>query len=400
MAKPRIFINMTYMELGGAERALLGLLNALDTERVEVDLFINQHTGDFMKLIPEKINLLPENKSYSMIRRPIVEAIKKGKWRITFARLFARYKYKRDVSKRHLEGCSNHYTMNQVIKHLPSLHDLGEYDLALSFIDPSHIIHDKVLAKKRLEWLHTDFSVFNMDEECIAKTWARDDYIVAVSHDMADRFKEKYPRFAHKVIVIENILSPETVRNEAARGDAPEMENCGGAIKILTIGRICYAKYFERIPDIVAILKQQGLKPKWFIVGPGDPSSILQHATDLGVDGCISFVGKKDNPYPYIKACDLYVQPSRREGKSVTVREAQILCKPVIITRYPTSGSQVIDGVDGIICDMDNESVAKAIIDLHNDESKKYQMIEYLSSHDYGNESEVDKLYELIASTI
>ena len=49
---------------------------------------------------------------------------------------------------------------------------------------------------------------------------------------------------------------------------------------------------------------------------------------------------------------------------------------------------------------MDNESVAKAIIDLHNDESKKYQMIEYLSSHDYGNESEVDKLYELIASTI
>ena len=58
--KPRIFINMHYMEIGGAERALLGLLNAIDTNKVDVDLFINQHTGEFMKLIPKKINLLPE----------------------------------------------------------------------------------------------------------------------------------------------------------------------------------------------------------------------------------------------------------------------------------------------------------------------------------------------------
>ena len=64
-----MFINMHYMELGGAERALLGLLNALDTSRVEVDLFINQHTGEFMPLIPEKINLLPEKRGYNAIER-------------------------------------------------------------------------------------------------------------------------------------------------------------------------------------------------------------------------------------------------------------------------------------------------------------------------------------------
>ena len=64
--KPRIFINMHYMEIGGAERALLGLLNAIDTNKVDVDLFINQHTGEFMKLIPEKINLLPMNNEMVM----------------------------------------------------------------------------------------------------------------------------------------------------------------------------------------------------------------------------------------------------------------------------------------------------------------------------------------------
>lgn len=395
MKKPRIFINMTYMEVGGAERALLGLLSALDTDRVDVDLFINQHTGEFMELIPEKIHLLPENKHYSFIRKPIVEAIKKGEFRIALSRLIARYEYNRDVSRRKIKGCGNHYVMGRVIKHLPSLRHLGEYDLALSFIDPSHVIHEKVLAKKRIEWLHTDFSAFNMDEKCMAMTWGRDDYIVAISQDMADRFKKKYPHFADKVILIENIISPRSVRHEAEKGNAIEMEECD-ALKIVSVGRICYDKNFESIPNISVLLKQAGLEFDWYVVGPGDATEIMQRASELGVDRHIHFLGTKNNPYPYIKACDLYVQPSRHEGKCVSVREAQILCKPVIITRYPTSGSQVIDGVDGVICEMQNESVATAIVDLARNKAKQREIVAYLESHDYGNENEVDKIYQLI----
>ena len=78
MTKPRIFINMHYMELGGAERALLGLLNAFDTSRVDVDLFLNQHTGDFMPLIPNKINLLPERRGYNAIERPMTQILREG----------------------------------------------------------------------------------------------------------------------------------------------------------------------------------------------------------------------------------------------------------------------------------------------------------------------------------
>ena len=92
--KPRIFINMHYMEIGGAERALLGLLNAIDTNKVDVDLFINQHTGEFMKLIPNKINLLPEISAYSVIEKPITTAIRKGQLGIAFARIFAKIMYK------------------------------------------------------------------------------------------------------------------------------------------------------------------------------------------------------------------------------------------------------------------------------------------------------------------
>jgi hypothetical protein len=90
MAKPRIFINMHYMELGGAERALVGLLNALDTDRVDVDLFLNQHTGEFMPLIPKKINLLPERRGYNAIERPMLQVLKEGQYGIVRGRLKAR----------------------------------------------------------------------------------------------------------------------------------------------------------------------------------------------------------------------------------------------------------------------------------------------------------------------
>ena len=105
----------------------------------------------------------------------------------------------------------------------------------------------------------------------------------------------------------------------------------------------------------------------------------------------VILLGKKENPYPYIRACDIYVQPSRYEGKSVTVREAQMLCKPVIVTNYPTAKSQIQDGIDGIIVPMDNEGCATGIINAINNKELRTSITDYLFTHDYGNEREVKK---------
>ena len=107
-------------------------------------------------------------------------------------------------------------------------------------------------------------------------------------------------------------------------------------------------------------------------------------------------LGKKENPYPYIANCDIYVQPSRYEGKSVTVREAQILGKPIIITNYPTAKSQVKDGIDGIICNINNDSIAEAIYNLAQNKETQIEISNYLTLHDYSNEDEVNKIYELL----
>lgn len=90
------------------------------------------------------------------------------------------------------------------------------------------------------------------------------------------------------------------------------------------------------------------------------------------------------------------MQPSRYEGKSVTVREAQILCKPVAITNYPTAASQVAHGVDGVIVPLDNEGCARGLADFIANDELRARIVAHLRTHDYANTSEVEKIYSLL----
>lgn len=397
MAKRRIFINMHYMELGGAERALLGLLNAIDTTKVEVDLFINQHTGPFMKLIPDKINLLPEMRGYNAIERPMKDIAREGQIKVLIARIIAKIKYKIYLKRNHYsrDASASHYVFEEVSKVLPSLHFLGHYDLAISFLDPPHIVQNKVNASKKIEWIHTDWGSHKFNYDLLYKYWKANDYIISISRAITLSFCNAFPGLENKIIEIENILSPSLIRQQALTLSPKEMQNFDG-LKVISVGRLSYQKNFECIPYVVKILKEAGINLHWWILGPGQRLEINQAIAETGTQEEISLMGPRDNPYPYMAACDIYVQPSRDEGKSITVREAQILYKPVIITRYATSSSQINSGVDGLICDMNIQAIAEAIRSITHNKEMRNKIVDYLHTHDYGNESEVNKIYKLL----
>ena len=172
-------------------------------------------------------------------------------------------------------------------------------------------------------------------------------------------------------------------------------------MKLLSIGRFTHAKNYDNVPDIARrIVNDHGIDDlRWYIIGFGGDEQLIRRNIDrAGMQEHVVLLGKKSNPYPYIKACDLYVQPSRYEGKSVTVREAQILCKPVVVTNYPTAHSQINDGVDGVIVPLDNEGCARGIASVMADSALRQRLASYLAAHDYGNESEVNKIYKLLDS--
>jgi hypothetical protein len=218
--KPRIFINIHYLEIGGAERALIGLLNALDPEKVDVDLFVNQHTGEFMKLIPSYVNLLPESGRYASIETPMVNVLNRGNIDIVVARILAKFAHQRYLKRAQLKAGQEdasvfHYVAKYTTPLLPSLKKYGKYDLAISFLTPHQIVRDKVDAKKKIAWIHTDYSISKVNTEAELAIWNSYDKIVSISGDVTKTFLQEFPSLSHKIIEIENIMSPKFVRDMA-----------------------------------------------------------------------------------------------------------------------------------------------------------------------------------------
>lgn len=401
MNKPRIFIAMHYMEIGGAETALVGLLNALDPARVEVDLFLYDHRGEMMQFIPKWVNLLPQIPKYSVLERPIVELVKRGFWGIAAARMWAKriskVAYKRSGSK--LENNGGLDKMSKCTTPLlPKINQSVTYDLAISFLTPHRIVAEKVKAKKKIAWIHTDYTRVWVDAEEELKVWQKYDYVASISSDVTNTFLQVFPSLAPKIVEIENILSPKFVRKRAELEDTDKEFRQTDKISLLSIGRYSEQKNYDNVPDICKrLINKTKLNIKWYIIGyGGDEALIRKKIKEAGMEEHVILLGKQSNPYPYIKACDIYVQPSRYEGKSVTVREAQMLCKPVVVTNYPTAPSQIRSGIDGVIVPIDNEGCANGLAEVICDKPLQERIIAHLKTHDYGNESEVEKIYTLI----
>ena len=397
--KPRIIILMHYMELGGAESALIGLLQSVDPARADVDVFIYDHRGELMRYVPtDKIHLLPEVTAYKMIERPFMECVKSGHIGVALGRWLAKKTVDKSPTPAGKDNIRIYTRVADWVEHfVPQIQPDVEYDLAISFLMPHNYVVKKVRAKKKLGWIHTDYSIVYVDVKRELPVWSQLDYIASISEEVGEKFVETFPTLKDKVIPIENIISPSFIRQRAEEelvslGDNPSI------IKLLTIGRFSLQKKMEEIPLICRELVEDGLDVQWFIIGFGGveiEKQVRENVKQESVSGQVILLGKKENPYPYIKACDIYVQPSRYEGKSITVREAQILCKPVIVTNYPTASSQIQNGVDGVIVPMEVDACAQEMAGFIRDKEKQKQIVKYLQTHDYGNESEVEKIYQL-----
>lgn len=254
---------------------------------------------------------------------------------------------------------------------------------------------NKVHAKKKIAWIHTDYSKVQINEKSELEMWSAYDQIISISDDVTKTFQKIFPTLSMKIIKIENII-PEKLIISQSKEFIPVEEMPDDSIKILSIGRYCTAKNFDNVPNICKHLVKQGMNVRWYLIGFGpDENLIKEKIKEEHMEKNVIMLGKKSNPYPYICRCDLYVQPSRYEGKCVSVKEAQMLRKPVVITNYATANSQVENGVDGIIVTMDNEKCAVEIARILKDEEKMKRMSQKCTEKNYSNVTEVKKIYSM-----
>lgn len=388
MKKKILVIFTGSMELGGVERSLIGLLSSLDYDHYDVDLFLYGHHGPLFSMIDPRVNILPECKELAYLRESFSNKLRHGCYYSAALRL-------RDAILSLFRQADNDRTWAQVMRHCTKPLK-KHYDAAMSFFLPFDYLDERVGASVKIGWIHTDYSTEKTDYTFLLEQYEKLDVIVAVSESCRKSFCSVFPQLEKRVVVVENILPVALVRNGADEfSTAGEMPDKG--IRLLSIGRYCTAKNFDNVPDICSKLIQFGLDVYWYIIGFGpDEQLIRQRIAETGMEERVILLGKKENPYPYIKACDLYVQPSRYEGKAVTVREAQMLGKPVVITRYATAASQLEDGVDGVIVPMDNEGCAEGIAALLQAPEKMEMLSDVCLRRDYSNSREVKKLYQLM----
>lgn len=395
----KILIVSHDMQIGGVERALLGLLENIDADKVQVDLFLFRHDGELLGDIPDYVNLLPSIPAYTVLARPIATTIKEGHLILSVARLFGKYRAKQYVKKHRLSSSvvAIEYSHKYTKCFMPPIQPEVEYDLAISFLTPHYFVTEKVRAKKKIAWIHTDYSSVQSDVKSELKMWSSYDYIASISDNVTETFLSVFPSLKNKIVLIENILPKTLIQQQT---DAFSVENempKDGSIRLLSVGRFSAEKNFDSIPDICRRIIEEKVNVKWYIIGYGsDEELIRKKISESKMDNRVIILGKKENPYPYIKACDLYIQPSRYEGKAVTVREAQMLSKPVVITRYATSSSQLEEGVDGVIVPLDNKGCASGIIKLIQNKALQYRLIEKTEERDYTNAGEIAKLYNLL----
>lgn len=391
--RKKILIASYDLEIGGVERSLISMLNNFDYERYDVDLLLYNHSGEFMPLIPKDIKLLPENIKYKSIRLGIGTLIKAGEYNLAFQRLRAKYgyEYRRDKS------LDDTYQMQLMWKYcnpyFPMVEE--EYDIAISYLWPHDFVAEKVRAKKKIAWIHTDYSNISPDRNIDLKIWDKFDSIVGVSEKCVETFLKLYPSLREKCVVVENITSPEFIRKMSEEQVSEEFEK--DKFNLLTVARFSHAKGIDQGVEAIKLLRDRGIDNiKWYIVGyGGDENKIRELITRCSLEDMIEILGKKNNPYPYMKMCDLYMQPSRYEGKAVTVVEAQILAKPVLITNYPTAHSQVVDEVDGEVCELSIEGIANGIEKFYRDRELLERYRSNCESRNYENKEELKKLYEL-----
>lgn len=373
---------------GGAERSLVNLLNEFPKGKYEVDLLLFRKEGMFLPQIPSWINIIETPDKLKKFYSPLTNSgefiLRKILGTLISRRLYAE------------RGKSNAWRWKKVYSPKVDVYPT-HYDVVISYTsgEVMYFVADKIQADKKIVMVHNDYRQAKHPKEFEVDYFKRFYRILSISTKCVDILKEEFPELSDRMYCVENITSSIAIKKRAE--EFVPFEYSRQAPSILSIGRLMEQKGFDMAVDATKILKERGVSFRWYIIGNGElEEKIKERIKSDNVSDCFYLLGAKENPYPYIANCTVFAQTSRFEGKSVVLDEAKILCKPIVVTNYPTVKDQIEDGKEGIIVSMTPEAIAAGIERMLTDISLRERIEKYLADHEYGNQDEVQKYMDLI----
>lgn len=402
MKKKLLFV-MNTLGLAGAEVALLGMLSAIPEDEYDIDLMVLMNQGELIDRIPSNVNLLGDKDSFvkapihskegarAMTKRVLMALLGQGFILRNFGYLFSNAIYMLGHG-----GLKKDKLLWKTLSDSTYRTDT-EYDCAIAYLEggATYYVADHVKAKRKCSFVHISYELTGYNSKLDHNCYDKINDIYCVSDEVKKSFVEYYPQYQDKVSVFHNIIDAAAVKRGAV--DYSEIKECEewnscDSIKLVTVGRLNYQKGYDFAVDALAQLVKKGVDVKWFVVGDGElRAELMAQARTLGVADRFVILGRKNNPYPYVANADIYVQPSRFEGKSIAIEEAKILARPMVITKCDGNMEQLTDRVDGLYCEMQPEDIANKILELIEDASlrKKFTNNLLMESRNVNEELEL-----------
>lgn len=341
-----ILIQIPQLIFGGAEKVLVSFANELVARGHQVEVLETYEKGRLNNQFDPRVTLSAIcSKAYSSKYYAAPAEVKKNPLKI-FKWLFSKaVGYRRFAEKLGAKRYADR-----------------EFDVAINYleIDSPAFLLEHIRAKKYLQWIHID--VENLSDpgqyDGYLPLWSRMDGIVCVSQVAQDSFCRRYPSLANRTALIYNFYDTKEILQKGSEPYTFE----GLRPVLLSVGRMTEQKKYLRFLDVLARLRDEGFDFSWHVLGDGiQRPEIEKKIKDLGLSDRVYLHGLTDNPYKYMKNCDLFVLPSGWEGFPTVTVEAKLLGCPVLATDVAGIREQLIHGKTGWIVDNDAESIYQGL---------------------------------------
>ncbi|UKS24918.1 glycosyltransferase [Paenibacillus sp. HWE-109] len=380
---------------GGAEKSLLSLLTLFDYENYKVDLLLFSQKGLYLPLLPKEVNVLEVPPFLQRQSGGIKSLITARRFKDLYLSVRRSISLRLPAQTKRLHSAQ--ISWEWLSKGIEPLD--GHYDVAIAYSQgtPTYFVTEKVKADKKMCWVNTDYKMAPYNNEFDTKFYGQFDHVVAVSDYNKDVFTEEMPIAKEKTSVVYDIVSPGLIVSMSEQEGGFQDDFDG--VRVLTIGRLVEAKGYDLALEACSKLIQEGFKLRWYVIGEGQlKEKLVKTIQSLHLEEYFIFLGTFQNPYTFIKQCDLYVQPSRFEGFGLAIAEAKILQKPVIATNFTVVHNQLTDGENGLIVDMNANALYTGIKKLLSEQSLKDKIRSRLAKEELGTEREIEKVYAMIES--
>ena len=385
MKKKLIFI-CCEMGKGGVSKSLASLLNTIDYDVYNVDLFLFSRQGLFLDQVPSNVNILKETTT-------LRELIFTFKYIAAFKRLLSIVLCKRITS------LEKRWRLFWKLNKKSFRPNSKKYDCAISYNDGVELYYmvDCLCANVKIAWNHTNYTNSFTYKPTLDKFYYdRVNYIVTISEECAYTLKRVFPENADKVRIIENIVLKDTLMSLA------EVENPYDSYSIdrdttviCTVAGLYVRKGFDYASVALGNLKKEGIKFLWFIVGGGpEENEIKDLVRNNNIENETFFLHQQSNPYKFVKWADIFLLTSHAEGKSIAIEEAKLLEKPILITHFASAFDQIESGKSGLVAEMTNDSVTEKLRMLIGDKDLQTNLSNYLKNNTHSNrDKNINALY-------